>query len=116
MATLLLGVVYLFSTPTTLRIAVGPDDREHARLMAAFAQKLHSDHAPIRLRLLRKDGMIDTAQTIDSREADLVVRTSVSDSVVSDLTRLLFTLHPALVAQVPTASLIEALDPDEAAA
>jgi hypothetical protein len=44
------------------------------------------------------------------------VRTSVSDSVVRDLTRLLFTLRPPLVAQVRTASLIEALDPDEAAA
>lgn len=282
-ALLLLLVVYLFSTPTTLRIAVGPDDREHARLMSAFAQKLNSDHAPIRLKLLRKDGIIDTAQTIDNHEADLavarsdrmprdgqtiailhrnpilfsappgsrlrqvadlrgkrigllrlteenrnllqvilrqdkiepdqvtlveviladlpkafsehridvlmtiaplqgalfeqamatmarsrratpvifgvndaeaivqrdhrlesfdvprgafgsnparpaedlntvsvshrlVVRTSVSDSVVSDLTRLLFTMRPALTAQVPTASLIEALDPDEAAA
>ena len=72
---LALGV---FALPTRLTVAVGPDDREHVRVMAAFARKLQDDHAPLRLTLVRKPSYTALAAALDAGEVDLaVVRSDV---------------------------------------
>ncbi len=45
----------------------------------------------------------------------LVAQGRLDADVVADLTRLLFTMRPALAVQVPDANSLEALDPDQAA-
>lgn len=47
-------VLSFMAMPTRLKVGVGPDDREHARVIAAFARKLQDDRAPVRLTLVRK--------------------------------------------------------------
>lgn len=74
LAAMVLAVaVYFWSRPAVLQVAVGPDDRGHAQLMAAFAQKLNTDRAPVRLRLVRKSNLDEAAQALDAKEVDLAV-------------------------------------------
>lgn len=74
---LLLGaiaaVLAVMQMPTRLRVAVGPDDGEHTRLMTAFARKLQADRAPVRLTLVRRETYRERAEAVDSGEADLAV-------------------------------------------
>lgn len=82
LAFLLLGVVALvlsfMAMPTRLKVGVGPDDREHARVIAAFARKLQDDRAPVRLTLVRKQSFGELARALDAGEVDLaVVRSNV---------------------------------------
>ena len=82
LAFLLLGVVALvlsfMAMPTRLKVGVGPDDREHARVIAAFARKLQDDRAPVRLTLVRKQSFGELARALDAAAVDLaVVRSNV---------------------------------------
>ena len=74
---LLLGaiaaVLAVMQMPTRLRVAVGPDDLEHTRLMTTFARKLQADRAPVRLTLVRRKGYREQAEAVDKGEADLAV-------------------------------------------
>lgn len=101
-AVLLAVMVYIWTKPTVLRVAVGPDDRGHAQLMAAFAQRLNIDHAPIRLRLVRKNSLNEAAQAVDAKEADLaVVR---SDHMPRDGQTLAILNHAPLLFVAPASS------------
>ena len=51
---LLAVALAVMQMPARLRVAVGPEEFDHARLMAAFARKLNADRAPVRLTLIRK--------------------------------------------------------------
>ncbi|HOB67635.1 TAXI family TRAP transporter solute-binding subunit [Ottowia sp.] len=68
----------IYALPTRLTVAVGPDERDHARVMTAFARKLQTDRAPVRLTLVRKENYASLAAALDSGEVDLaVVRSDV---------------------------------------
>src|SRR5918997_766500 len=80
LALLALGLftVQWASTPTTLRIAVGPVSSEDMRLVVAATQHLAREREPIRLKLVLTDGISASAHAIDEDKADLaVVRTDV---------------------------------------
>ncbi len=65
-----------FSTPVTLRIAVGPASSEDARLVAGVAQVLAREHEDIRFRIVPTPGEPESAQALDDGRADLaIVRT-----------------------------------------
>ncbi len=106
---LVTGVGYLWSAPTTLRVAIGPEDRDHARLMAAVAQKLTQDRASVRLKLLRKGGLAENAAMVDDGEADLaVVR---SDHMPKDgQTVALLQRDPVLFVALPGARVTQVAD------
>ena len=71
-------VLFFMAMPTRLKVGVGPDDREHARVIAAFARKLQDDRAPVRLTLVRKQSFGELARALDAGEVDLaVVRSNV---------------------------------------
>ena len=59
--------------PMPLRIAVGPPGSEDARLITTIAAQLGRDRAPIRLRVVAKDGPDDAAAAIDSNEVSIAV-------------------------------------------
>jgi len=73
----LAGVVaaafYYSSQPTTLKIAVGPPNSEDVRVVQTIAQQLARDRASIRLRILVKDGPVESSKAVDSGDADLAV-------------------------------------------
>lgn len=67
------------SSPTPLRIAVGPAGSEDARLIAAAAQYLSREHETLRFKLVPTEGEADSARAIDGGEADLaIVRTDIT--------------------------------------
>ena len=66
-------VLSFMAMPTRLKVGVGPDDRDHARMMAAFARKLQDDRAPVRLTLVRKQTFAELARALDAGEVDLAV-------------------------------------------
>ena len=70
---LLAVALAVMQMPARLRVAVGPEEFDHARLMAAFARKLNADRAPVRLTLIRKPDFAAQAAAVDSGEADLAV-------------------------------------------
>jgi TRAP transporter TAXI family solute receptor len=68
-----------WSTPTTLRIAVGPMSSEDMRFVVGAAQHLAREHETVRLKLVLTDGIAANAQAIDEDKADLaIVRTDVA--------------------------------------
>jgi TRAP transporter TAXI family solute receptor len=64
--------------PVTLRVVVGPANGDDARVMAAFAQQLVKEDAPVRLRLLHTEGYGANAAAMSAGKTDLaVVRTDI---------------------------------------
>lgn len=67
------------SSPTTLRVAVGPIGSEDTRLAVAISQHLARERQPVRLKLVLTAGVAESAQALASDKADLaVVRTDVA--------------------------------------
>jgi TRAP-type uncharacterized transport system substrate-binding protein len=65
-----------FFVPPVLSVAVGPQDGDDARLMAAFRDALARDGKDIRLRLIPTDGARASGEMLQEGNADLaVVRT-----------------------------------------
>src|SRR5262245_48180480 len=73
LAGLVAAAFYYSSQPTTLKIAVGPPNSEDVRVVQTIAQQLARERASIRLRILVKDGPIESSKAVDSGEADLAV-------------------------------------------
>src|SRR6266545_2123588 len=70
----LVALAFYFGTrPTILRIAVGPPNSEDVRVIQSIAQQLARERAPVRLRLLVKDGVVESAAALDRDEVDLAV-------------------------------------------
>jgi TRAP transporter TAXI family solute receptor len=67
------AALYAASRPTTVTIAVGPANGEDAKLVQAIAKQFEQDRVNIRLRPVFKDGTVDSAKALDSREVDLAV-------------------------------------------
>src|SRR5262245_52402331 len=65
--------LYLSNRPTTLTVAVGPPNSDDLKIMQAFAQHFARARAPIRLRILVKDDVVEAAQALDKRQADVAV-------------------------------------------
>jgi len=66
-------LLYDWSQPTTLRIAVSPAKGDDTRLISAIAGQLGRDRAIIRLRVIERDTPVQAAQAVDSGDADLAV-------------------------------------------
>src|SRR5262245_41089262 len=64
---------YYASQPTTLRVAVGPPNSEDLKVIQTVAQHLGRERGSVRLRILVKDGPVQSAAAIDTREADIAV-------------------------------------------
>src|SRR5262245_55824911 len=73
LAGLVAAAFYYSSQPTTLKIAVGPPNSEDVRVVQTIAQQLARERASIRLRILVKDGPIESSKAVDSGDADLAV-------------------------------------------
>ena len=66
------AVVYL-SRPTTLTVAVGPQDGPEAALIEAYANALTRGREDVRLRVVRYADVRDSAAALQSNKADLAV-------------------------------------------
>src|SRR5262245_7522512 len=73
LAGLVAAAFYYWSQPTTLKSAVGPPNSEDVRVVQTIAQQLARERASIRLRILVKDGPIESSKAVDSGDADLAV-------------------------------------------
>ncbi len=99
---LVLAAVGWVNAPTTLRIAVGPADRDHARLVSAFTQKLSDDRSAVRLKVVRNDSLAENVRQIDAKATDLAV--ARSDHMPRDGQTLAILHHdPVLFAAAPAA-------------
>ncbi|RZK97080.1 MAG: C4-dicarboxylate ABC transporter substrate-binding protein [Methylobacterium sp.] len=66
------AVVYL-SRPTTLTVAVGPQDGPEAALMEAYANALSRAREDVRLKVVRYADVRDSAAALQANKADLAV-------------------------------------------
>ena len=66
------AVVYL-SRPTTLTVAVGPQDGPEAALMEAYANALSRAREDVRLKVVRYADVRDSAAALKANKADLAV-------------------------------------------
>jgi TRAP-type uncharacterized transport system substrate-binding protein len=70
----LVALAFHFATrPTILKIAVGPPNSEDVRVIQSIAQLLARDRAPVRLRPIVKESVVETAAALDGGEVDLAV-------------------------------------------
>lgn len=70
----LVALAFHFATrPTILKISVGPPNSEDVRVIQSIAQLLARDRAPVRLRPIVKDGVVEAAAALDGGEVDLAV-------------------------------------------
>ena len=99
------GIVYL-SRPTTLTVAVGPQDGAEAALIEAYANALDRSREDVRLKVVRFSDVRDSALALQRNRADLaVVR---PDVFLPENGLTLAILHDeALVIAAPEASEIE---------
>ncbi len=67
------GVSYIQSKPTALKIAVGPKQSEDHKLVLALAQYFARERAPIRLRVVQQDSAQQSAEALDNGAVDLAV-------------------------------------------
>lgn len=65
--------------PTVLTVAAGPASSDDARVLAAFAQALVREDAPVRLRVLHSEGYAANAAAISAGKVDLAVTRSDID-------------------------------------
>ena len=66
------GIVYL-SRPTTLTVAVGPQDGAEAALIEAYANALDRSREDVRLKVVRFSDVRDSALALQRNRADLAV-------------------------------------------
>ncbi len=66
------AVVYL-SRPTTLTVAVGPQDGPETALIEAYANALARAREDVRLKVIRYDDVRDSAAALQSNTADLAI-------------------------------------------
>ena len=66
------GIVYL-SRPTTLTVAVGPQDGAEAALIEAYANALDRSREDVRLKVVRYGDVRDSALALQRNRADLAV-------------------------------------------
>jgi TRAP transporter TAXI family solute receptor len=62
-----------WSSPTTLRIAVGPVSSDDMRLVVAATQHLARERESIRLKLVLTDGIAAAADAVDEEKAELAI-------------------------------------------
>jgi TRAP-type uncharacterized transport system substrate-binding protein len=75
LATIGLGALafHYANRPTTLTAAVGPPNSDDVKVIQAFAQHFARERAPVRLRVVIKEGPVQASQAIDRGEADIAV-------------------------------------------
>lgn len=83
-------IAYRASSPTVLKIAVGPIGSEDVRLAAAFVQHLTRERSKVRLKLVLSENMSDSAFKLSSNQADLaIVRTDINFPVAGQTVAIL---------------------------
>jgi TRAP transporter TAXI family solute receptor len=91
--------LFYASRPTVLRVAVGPLKGDDVRLVGAIAGQLGRERAPIRLRVLEKEGPAEAAAALDKGEVDLaVVRRDITMSATGQAVVLVRTNMVAIIA------------------
>jgi TRAP-type uncharacterized transport system substrate-binding protein len=71
--TALAGAVVYLSRPTTLTVAVGPQDGPEAGLIEAYAAALDRGREDVRLRVVRYEDVRDSGMALQRSKADLAV-------------------------------------------
>jgi TRAP-type uncharacterized transport system substrate-binding protein len=74
----IVGAVYFFTAPTTLRIAAGPPESASVKLVQLLTQKFAADHDTVRLELVPTAGPKETAEAIANDRADLAILPSTA--------------------------------------
>jgi TRAP-type uncharacterized transport system substrate-binding protein len=70
----LVALAFYFGTrPTILRMAVAPPNSEDVRVIQSIAQQLARERAPVRLRPIVKESVVEAAAALDRGEVDLAV-------------------------------------------
>jgi TRAP transporter TAXI family solute receptor len=95
-----LGAVgwYWATSPTTLRIAVGPVSNESVRIVSAAVQTLQREREAFRLKLVLTEGSAQSAAALDEGTADLaVVRTDSAYPRNGAAVAVMSTDHAALM-------------------
>jgi TRAP transporter TAXI family solute receptor len=67
------GAYYFAMRPVTLRIAVGPQNSDDARVVQALTQSFARDHGHVRLRPVLTDGALASATAVSDGKVDLAV-------------------------------------------
>ena len=67
------AAVFYISRPTTLTVAVGPQDGPEAALIEAYANALDRAREDVRLRVVRYDDVRDSGMALQKNKADLAV-------------------------------------------
>lgn len=67
------ALVFAFTAPTVLRIAVGPVGSEDTRIVVTILQTFAREKHPIRLRLIPSDSPVASAELLKVGKADLAV-------------------------------------------
>ena len=67
------AAVFYLSRPTTLTVAVGPQDGPEAALIEAYANALDRAREDVRLKLIRYDDVRDSGNALQKNKADLAV-------------------------------------------
>jgi TRAP transporter TAXI family solute receptor len=67
------GAYYFAMRPVTLRIAVGPQNSDDARVVQALTQSFARDHGHVRLRPVLTDGALASATSLSDGKVDLAV-------------------------------------------
>lgn len=92
-------LLYLSTVPTTLKVAVTAGDSPDTRLMAAFAQALARERAPVRLKLVHTPGSADSASRLDDESVGLaVVRMDIATPAAGQSVAVLRRYQPVFMA------------------
>ena len=92
-------ILYLSTVPTTLKVAVTTGDSPDTRLIAAFAQALTRERAPVRLKLVHTPGSADSASRLDDQSVDLaVVRMDIAAPAAGQSVAVLRRYQPVFMA------------------
>jgi len=73
MVLLVVGAVYLYLQPVTLRIAVGPANSDDLKVVQALSHAFSREHSNVRLRIVSTEGASQSAAALASKSVDLAV-------------------------------------------
>src|SRR5215831_13997018 len=69
----ILSVYHYYTKPVTLTVAVGSLDGEAGRVASLVASHLAATRAPVRLKIVNSESVLDTAKAFAEGKVDLAV-------------------------------------------